>query len=31
METKTENKSEQTKQPWDTPVLSYKWWKQSDG
>jgi len=31
METKTENKSKQTLLLWDPPVLSYGWWKQSDG
>ena len=29
MEIKTENKSKQTKQSWDPPILSYGWWKQS--
>ena len=31
MKTKTENKSKQTLLPWDPPILSYGWWKQSDG
>ena len=31
METKTENKSKQPLLPWDPLVLSYGWWKQSDG